>query len=187
VRACGLNISIPKTKFLVAGRNITRNDLNPISIDGHIIEAVSSFRYLGSVVECHGGINEELTVRVSRAAAVFGAVHRSVFSDGSLSILAKSIVYKAVVLGVLYAVETWPIKQRELHSLKVFHHCCLRTILGISRAQHISNENVRGKMGKPVPFGDIISSHGLCWLGHVGRMCDSCLPKKMLFGWLPQH
>jgi len=30
VRACGLNISIPKTKFLVAGRNITQNDLNHI-------------------------------------------------------------------------------------------------------------------------------------------------------------
>jgi len=45
---------------------------------------------------------------VSHAAAVFGALHRSVFSDGSLSILTKNIVYnKAVVLGVLlYAVET---------------------------------------------------------------------------------
>jgi len=81
-------------------------------------------------VECHGGVNEELTVRPSCAAAVFGALHRSVFSDGSLSILTKSIVYKAVVSGVLYAVEAWPIKQRELHSLEVFHHCCLRTILG---------------------------------------------------------
>ena len=102
-----------------------------------------------------------------------------------------SIVYKAVVLGVLlYAVETWPIKQRELHSLEVFHHRCLRTILGISRAQqiaqHISNEEVRGRMGMPVPLGDIISNCRLCWLGHLGRMCDSCLPKQFLFGWLPQ-
>jgi len=66
----------------------------------HNIEAVSSFWYLGSVVECHGGINEELTVRASRAAAVFGALQRSVFSDGSLSILTKNIVYKAIILGV---------------------------------------------------------------------------------------
>ena len=34
VRACGLNISIPKTKFPVAGRNITRSDLDPIPIGG---------------------------------------------------------------------------------------------------------------------------------------------------------
>ena len=100
-------------------------------------------------MESHGGVNEELTVRVSRAAAVFGALNRSVFSDGSLSISTKSIVYKAVVLGVLlYAVKTWPIEQRELHSLEVFHHC-LR------------------KMGMPVPLSNTISSHRLRWLGHL--------------------
>jgi len=49
VRACGLTISILKTKLLVAGRNITQNDLDPISIGDGTIETVSSFRYLGSV------------------------------------------------------------------------------------------------------------------------------------------
>ena len=36
----------------------------------------------------------------------------------------------------------------------------------------------------PVPLGDISK---LRWLGHLGRMCDSCLPKQFLFGWLPQR
>ena len=40
-------------------------------------------------------------MRVSCAAAVFGALHRSVFGDGLLYIFTKSIVYKAVVLGIL--------------------------------------------------------------------------------------
>jgi len=131
-------------------------------------------------------------VRVSCAAAVFGALHRSVFGDSLLSIFTKSIVYKAVVLGaLLYAAETWPIKQRKLHSLEVFHHRCLRTILSVFRvqqiAQHISNDKVRSIMGMPVPLGDIISSCTLRWLGHLGRMYDSHLPKQILFGWLPQH
>ena len=72
------------------------------------------------------------------------------------------------MLGVLlYAVETWPIKQKELHSLLVFHHRCLRTILGISRAQqiaqHISNEDFRGRMNMPMPLDDIISSRRPHW------------------------
>jgi len=88
-------------------------NLNPISIDGGNIEAVSSFRYLSSVVECHGGVNEEFTVRMSHAAAV---LHRSVFSDGSLPILTNSIVHKAVVPGVfLYAVETWLSRGNCIH------------------------------------------------------------------------
>ena len=98
---------------------------------------------------------------------MFGALHRSVFGDGSLSIFTKSIAYKVVVLSVLYAVETWLIKQRELHSLEIFHYRCLRTILGVSRAQqiaqHINNEDVRGRMGMPAPLGDIISNRRLCW------------------------
>ena len=53
------------------------------------------------MVERHGGLCEELSVRVSRAAAVFGALHRSVFGDGSLSIFAKSIVYKVVSFFML--------------------------------------------------------------------------------------
>jgi len=38
-----------------------------------------------------------------------------------------------------------------------------------------------------MPLGDVISSRRLRWLGHLGRMCDSRLPKKMLFGRLSQR
>ena len=51
VRACGLIISIPKTKLLVAERNITQDDLDPISIGGGIIETVSSWGLWWSAME----------------------------------------------------------------------------------------------------------------------------------------
>ena len=38
----------------------------------------------------------------------------------------------------------------------------------------------------PVSLADVISSRRLRWLGHLARMCDHCLPRQMLFGWLPQ-
>ena len=88
----------------------------------------------------------------------FGALRRSVFGDHMLSTTTKCMVYQAVVLGVLlYAVETWPVKQREVRILETFHHRCLRTLLGISRAlqifQHISNEEVRSRAGLTCTFG----------------------------------
>ena len=87
-------------------------------------------------MDCHGNMDAELTARVVRAAAVFGVLRRSDFCDSLLSLQTKRMVYQAVVLGVLlYAVETWPIKQRDVHSLEVFHHRCLRTILGVSRSR----------------------------------------------------
>ena len=42
------------------------------------------------------------------------------------------MVFQAVVLGVLlYAVETWPVKQREVHTLETFHHRCLKGLCDV--------------------------------------------------------
>ena len=93
-----------------------------------------------------------MDARIACATRVFGALQQSVFCDDSLSLMTKKmvssmVVYQAVVLGVLlYAVETWPIKQRDVYSLESFHHRCLWNILSISRAwqivQHVSNETI---------------------------------------------
>ena len=88
------------------------------------------------------------------------------------------MVYQAVVLGVLlYAVETWPVKQREVRALETFHHRCLRTLLGISRAlqisQYISNEEVRSRAGMTVSLANMISCRRLHWLSHIARMNDN--------------
>ena len=192
VTACGLTISIPKTKFSVVGSYVMQSDLDPTVVGSDFITSVVSFHYLSSLVESHGGVQLELNTRISRAASVFGALRRSIFSDHMLSTTTKCMVYQAVVLGVLlYAVETWPVKQREVCALQTFHHHCLRTLLGISRAlqisQHFSNEEVRCRAGLTVSLADIISCRRLRWFGHVARMNDNRHPKQLLFGWLPQR
>ena len=92
------------------------------------------------------------------------------------------MVYQAVL------VKTWPIKQRDVRSIESFHHR-LWNILGISRSQqivqHMSNETVQARIGLPTPLADMIVSHKLCWLGHLARMNELCLPKQLLFRWLP--
>ena len=78
VTACGLTIGIPKTKFLVVWTYVVQSDLDPIVVDSDFITSVASFRYLSSLVESQ---QLELNTRISRAASVFGALRRSVFSD----------------------------------------------------------------------------------------------------------
>ena len=52
--------------------------------------------------------------QISRAANGFRALRRSVFSDSTFLLTAKCMVCQAVIVGVLlYAVETWPVKQRK--------------------------------------------------------------------------
>ena len=75
--------------------------------------------------------------------------------------------------------------------LEVFHNRCMRTIMGISsvqqRLEHISTIQVVKRFGMEESLEDIIAARRLRWLGHTARMDGHRLPKKVLFGWLPQR
>ena len=111
------------------------------------------------------------------------------FKDKNLSLATKRLVYKAVVLAtLLYGSETWTTKRDAVRKLEVFHNRCLRGILGISamqqRMKHISSVQVAKRFGMEE---DMVIARRLCWLGHVARMSEERIPKKVLFGWLPQR
>ena len=183
---CGLTVSFPKTKLMVAGTGILESDVAPLCIGGSVVDTVPSFRYLGSVVESRSGVVLDLYDKIARASRAFGALRKPVFRDSSLSLVTKQVVYQAVVLGVLlYAAGTWPTKQKDIRRLEGFHHHCLRSILGIGRMQqclqHISNKRMQQWVGMPTSLEVMIACRRLQWLGHVARMDNSRLPKQLLF------
>ena len=90
---CGLTISFPKTKLMVTGRGIIESDVAPLCIGNSIVDTVPSFRYLGSVVESHGGVMLDFDDKIARASRAFGALQKPVFQDGSLLLVTKKVVY----------------------------------------------------------------------------------------------
>ena len=59
-----------------------------------------------------------------------------------------------------------------------------RRSAGILRRDHIRNEKVREIMGVKNDIVHDIRSKQLVWYGHVQRMADDRLPKKV-FNWVP--
>ena len=156
------------------------------------MECVTEFKYLGSILEAKGGIAQEVGERIAKASRAFGALREPVFRDSNLSLRTKRAVYKAVVLGVLlYGSETWTTKRGVGRRLEVFHNRCLKGILGITAAQqrneHLSSVQIAKQFGMEESLGDLIAARRLRWLGHVARMDEERVPKKMLFGRLPQQ
>ena len=64
VTACGQTISIPKHKFLAAGCGVMQSNLDPIVVSNDSVMSVTSFRYLGSLVESHSGVQIEGYLRL---------------------------------------------------------------------------------------------------------------------------
>ena len=128
----GLTVSVQKTKALAVGESVDRHDV--CLPNGNIIESMRQFTYLGSNLDDHGSLDEEVSICLRKAAQIYGCLHDAVFGNAALSLATKRHVYQATVLMVLfYGSETWTVKAGHLRRLSSFHNHCIRRILGVSR------------------------------------------------------
>ena len=82
---------------------------------------------------------------------------------------------------LLYACETWTVYQWHGKRLNHFHTCCLRKLLKIKWQDRIPDTEVLKRAGMQ-SVHTFLKLAQLRWTGHVTRMPDECLPKKILYG-----
>ena len=183
----GLKVSATKTQFLVAGRDVSPGDCAPIELAGTVIECVSEFRYLGSLIHRGGRSTQDITARIAHASRACGALQGTIFSNPDLDLHIKRCVFNACVLSLLlYGSECWTPLQHDLRRLSVFHMRCIRSILGVSRRDcwnnHTTNAQLLEMWGDSDTICVKVAQHRLEWLGHVARMDSSRMPRQILFG-----
>ena len=101
----GMRISHEKSKVMSIG--IQTQNSNPINVNGQLIEDVSHYVYLGSVLTIDGGAESDEINRIRKAASVFRRMN-NIWSNSSINLKIKLRLYNSIVLPtVLYASETW--------------------------------------------------------------------------------
>ena len=91
-------------------------------------------------------------------------------------------MYKAVVLTTLLnGCETWTVYKRHTKKLNHFHTTRLSKLLGINLQDRVPDTEVLNRAGLP-SIQTILMKSQLRWAGHVARMPDNRIPKKLLFG-----
>ena len=121
---------------MVVGHGIHNADVESIPVGDGVIECVSEFSYLGSIIAANGRIDREIDKRIGNASRAFGALRQAVFKDSNLTITTKRLIYEACVLSMLlYGVECWVPLRKHLKRLNTFHHRCIHTVLGISNRE----------------------------------------------------
>jgi len=123
-----------------------------IPVSDQSVEMVKEFSCLGSVISNDGGIDSDVKISMAKAANAFGCLKKSILTNHHLSVGVKCAVYKAVVLAtLLYGSECWAVKASHIRHLEVFHHRCMRCILGVTHYQqwtgHVSNNTLLREFG----------------------------------------
>ena len=124
---------------------------------------------------------EKLT-RISKASQALGSLRNRVLSAQNICLSTKLKVFNAVVLPSFhYGFETWTLYRRHIKELELFHMRVLRSILGIRWQDHITNLKVLDQAKSTSIEATIIKAH-LRWVGHVLRMKECRMPRRLMYG-----
>ena len=165
-----------------------------ITVNGQKLQVVDKFTYLGSTLSRAVHIDDEVTARTAKASIAFGRlrtnvwgrIKKNVWGRNGIRLDTKLKVYKAVVLPtLLYACETWTVYQRHAKKLNHLYLSCLRKLLKIRWQDKIQDTEVL-KKAQMQSVHTLLKLAKLRWTGHVTRMPDERLPKKVLYGELQE-
>ena len=105
-----------------------------------------------------------------------------------IKLATKKEAYLTLVVNILlYGSECWCLTEALLHRLRVFHHHCLRVMLGVRRSAvwrcSIRTSELLKRM-KLETIYHYISLRKLRWAGHIARMAQDRAPRKFLTSWI---
>ena len=164
-----LTISIKKTE--VVYQPAPGKPYKEPTVKGQRLQVVDKFTYLRSTLSRVVHIDDEVNARIAKASAAFGRLRRRIWNRSGI--------------GSVAACETWTVYQRHAKRLNHFHTSCLRKLLKIKWQDRIPDTEVLKRAGMQ-SVHTLLKLAQLRWTGHVTRMPDESLPKKILYGELQE-
>ena len=178
----GLIISTKKTEVMYQPAPNKPYQEPTVTVNGQKLAAVDKFTYLGSTLSRCVHIDDEINARIAKASSAFGRLRSTVWERKGVSLSTNLSVYRAIVLTtLLYASETWTVYQRHAKKLNRFHLNCLRKLLRVKWQDKVPDTEILEQTDMPSIFTMLRKSQ-LRWAGHVVRMPDKRLPKRVLYG-----
>jgi transcriptional regulator len=173
----GLKINCKKTKLMLH----LLESYPPIIIGEDVVETVTNFVYLGSQMSIADSTKSEVSRRIGIAADAFARLKSHVWSDQRISTDTKVKLYNISIIPILlYASETWIPLAADSRRLNSFDFKCRRKILGLTWRDKIRNSRVADATSNLPCIPERIFKNRLRYLGHIFRMPDSRLPKRVL-------
>ena len=139
---------------------LTTNNTNGIStdiaIDNKKLKTVRSFKYLGAMVSDEGSKPEVLS-RIAQTTATMTKL-KVIWNNRNITISSKNRLMCSLTMSIfLYACETWTITVDIERRIQALEMRCFCKLLGISYRDHITNEQVKARIGNAIrPYEDLL-------------------------------
>ncbi|KAM2624013.1 hypothetical protein TB1_031028 [Malus domestica] len=165
----GLRLSRSKTEYMECkfSANGGQNELG-VRIGDQEIPKSDRFRYLGSILQKNGELNEDLNHRIQAGWMKWKSAS-GVLCDRRMPLKLKGKFYRTAIRpAMLYGTKCWAVKHQHVHKMGVAEMRMLRWMCGHTRKDKIRNEDIRGKVGVAEIEGKMRENR-LRWFGHVQR------------------
>lgn len=181
----GLEINNRKTIYMIMGNNDnTENEVLTVKTNNEEVHlrAQNETKYLGVKITKQGGYKEEIVTRIAAGSRCVGA-YSKVLGNKNISRKVKECVYKTIIRPtVIFAAETWATDGEMEKKLEIWERKVLRKIYGGVK----EGENWRRRTNQELQecYKDksitlIVKQCRLRWLGHIVRMKEGDLVKKV--------
>lgn len=187
-RAIGLMINKEKTKFMKIkkGEEEQKRDWK-IQVENNVysFEEVTNFTYLGVTLTNDNEEDTEIKTRIMKGSKCVGSLYKFLKSK-SISRAAKLRTYKTIIRPtVLFGCELWVLSKRNQQILEVWERKILRTIFGGKKSGDLvlrrTNIEVT-ELYNDTNITGVIKGQRLRWLGHIVRMTEDKVVKKVFKG-----
>ena len=155
--AYGMKISAEKTQLMTNNNNGISTD---ITIDNKKLETIRSLKCLGAIVSDEESKPEVLSRIAQTKTAV--AKLKAIWNDKNITISSKVRLMRSLAMSIfLYACETWTITADIERRTQALEMRCFRKLFGISYRDHITNEEVKARIGNAIGlYEDLLTSVG---------------------------
>lgn len=162
----GMYFNIKKTKIM------TTEKWSYFEVDGEEIEVVSSFCFLGAMMESEGGCEREIRRRITLGKTATQGLEK-IWKDKSVSLGTKTRIVKAMILPVvLYGCETWTKTKALEKKIEACEMWIWRKMLRVSWTEKRTNEDILEEIGHwrgSLTLGQRASRQKMSYFGHVMR------------------
>jgi len=153
-----------------------------VTINGVTYEGVAEFIYLVMLISNDNSIEKEIQKCILAGNRTYFATI-SLFRSRLLSRATKILLYKTLIRPVVsYGVEAWTVTKKDEQALLVFERKIFRRIYGpkYENGEWKSRTNQElEEMSKGENIVKWIKGQRISWLGHLERMEEDTMPKKI--------